>query len=139
MSQEHSIEEKRKRSAKFYPVRLEDCKDCAGWPSRTIFFAQRGVWKKIQEYDHVVYQDHQGVNHIGYVNFAGNDIVLKRSLLPDMYPIPPMILPRKEIKRCDLIISISLMRVGGVTVDQILKNLHREHCLNSIKKATSNG
>jgi len=33
MSQEHSITGNRKRSAKFYALRIEDCKDCPGWPS----------------------------------------------------------------------------------------------------------
>lgn len=101
MSQKHSTMGDRKRSAKFYDLRIKDCKDCKdcpGLPSGATAIVKQDAWKEIEEYDHVVYHDHQGVAHIGFINFTNNSIVLTKSLLLAMFPVQPIILVRKEIK-----------------------------------------
>jgi len=106
MSQENPITEKRKRSAKFYALKIDDC---PGFPLGTTAIVMRGAWKKkeIEEYDKVIYHDRQGVAHFGFVNFAGNDVILNKTMSQDMFPVPLIIFPRKEIKRCDLVVMIS--------------------------------
>ena len=97
----------------------------------------RGAWKKkeIEEYDKVIYHDRQGVAHFGFVNFAGNDVILNKTMSQDMFPVPLIIFPRKEIKRCDLVVMISYREED---VDQLLRSVHEHYRLKSMMKVTSN-
>ncbi|MFZ5450932.1 MAG: hypothetical protein ACOZF2_03505 [Thermodesulfobacteriota bacterium] len=127
MSQEHSNTVKRKRSAKFYVQKIDDCRDCPGWPLGATAIVMTGTSKKIKDHDLVVYFDHQAAAHIGRIIFAEKKIILNTNIMaPDMFPTQPIVFPCKEIKRCDLVVMISYREEG---VDQLLRNIRQRHAL----------
>jgi len=134
MGQAHSTTADRKRSAKFYALKIDDC---PGFPLGTTAIVMQGAWKEIkeiEEYDKVIYHDRQGVAHFGFVKFAGNHIILNKTMSQDMFPVQPtMIFPREEIKRCDLVVMISYREEG---VDQLLRSIRQHQRLKSMMKAT---
>lgn len=126
MSQEISTTVKRKRSAKFYVQKIDDCRDCPGWPLGATAIVKTGTWMKLKDHDLVVYSDHQAGAHIGRINFAENKIILNTNMVPDMFPTQPIVLPCKEIKRFDLVVMISYREEG---VDQLLEGIRQRHAL----------
>lgn len=100
MGQAHSTTADKKRSAKFYALRI---KDCPGWPSGTPVIAQQGAWKEIEDGDQVLYHDHQGLAHIGIIKFTENNINFTFGRLTSQTTV----LPREEIKRFEPIIGIA--------------------------------
>ena len=132
MSQERSNTGKRPRSVKFYALKIDDC---PGWPLGTTVIAMQGAWKEreIEAYDKVIYHDRQGVAHFGFVEFAGDDLILNKNLSPDLFPgQPTVIVSRKEIKRVDLVVMISFIEEGA---DQILRGIRQRHALRKYLKA----